>query len=107
MTDALVGVRYSHRPGSCSRRLSSHFRSQPCLLEVHKATHAKRMKIIPLRCEEPFSFRSRCQTRKRSGRTLDQTTRLLDEVQSPLRLSSIGLTRCPHVMGSSSTKRIT
>ena len=28
------------------------YRSKPCLLEVHKATKAKRMVIIPLRCAE-------------------------------------------------------
>ena len=30
------------------------YRSHPCLLEVHKATKAKRMDIIPLRCAEPL-----------------------------------------------------
>ena len=30
------------------------YRSYPCLLEVHKATKAKRMEIIPLRCAEPL-----------------------------------------------------
>ena len=31
------------------------YRSHPCLLEVHKATKAKRMDIIPLRCTEPLT----------------------------------------------------
>ena len=30
------------------------YRSHPCLLEVHKATMAKKMVIIPLRCAEPL-----------------------------------------------------
>eukprot|EP00964_Phaeocystis_antarctica_P136136 scaffold100556_cov63-Phaeocystis_antarctica.AAC.1 len=30
------------------------YHSHPCLLEVHKATKARRMDIIPLRCAEPL-----------------------------------------------------
>ena len=30
------------------------YRSQPCLLEIHKAAKAKRMVMIPLRCAEPL-----------------------------------------------------
>uniref|UniRef100_A0A7S3AVW6 TIR domain-containing protein n=1 Tax=Haptolina ericina TaxID=156174 RepID=A0A7S3AVW6_9EUKA len=58
---------------------SAFFRSHPCLLEVHKATQAKRMKIIPLRCEEPLP--------NKDEQWLDvgmQDARLLDEVQSQL-----------------------
>ena len=58
---------------------SAFFCSHPCLLEVHKATQAKRMKIIPLRCEEPLP--------NKDEQWLDvgmQDAQLLDEVQSQL-----------------------
>ena len=58
---------------------SAFFCSHPCLLEVHKATQAKRMEIIPLRCEDPLP--------NKDEQWLDvgmQDARLLDEVQSQL-----------------------
>jgi hypothetical protein len=55
------------------------FRSQPCLLEVHKATQAKRMKIIPLRCEEPLPNKE-----EQWPEVGHDDARMLDEVQSEL-----------------------
>ena len=55
------------------------YRSQPCLLELHKSTQAKSMVILPLRCTEPLP------SKDEQWLDIDQNDLLvLDQVQDKL-----------------------
>ena len=60
------------------------YHSHPCLLEVHKATKAKQLEIIPLRCAEPLPRKDDQWPEADIGGADSALLTVLDQVQDKL-----------------------